>query len=316
MTCARNALLVVDDKPMNVELLKTLLDAEGYLVVTATDGVEAWAVLERGEYDFQAVLLDRMMPNMNGMEVLAKIKVHPTFQTLPIIMITAASETEEIREGIEAGAYYYMTKPFKKNILLAIVRSAVKEYSTYCSLQDELRQSARSWTYLQSGTFRFRDVSEARDLATLLANGCPNPQKVILGLVELLVNAVEHGNLQITYDEKTQLNEQNELENEIANRLSSPDHVGKYVMVDFERSAETIQITITDQGEGFDWQSYWNLDTNRAFDSHGRGIAMARMMSFDCLEYRGAGNQVICTIAVPEPIQFKHSFASTIPASV
>ena len=85
MTGARNALLVVDDKPMNVELLNTLPDAEGYHVVTATDGVEAWAVLERGEYDFQAVLLDRMMPNMNGMEVLAKIKAHPTFPTLPII---------------------------------------------------------------------------------------------------------------------------------------------------------------------------------------------------------------------------------------
>ena len=315
MTPSHDALLVVDDRPMNVELLRTLLESEGYQVVTATDGVEAWAVLERGEYDIQAILLDRIMPNMNGMEVLTKIKAHPTLQTLPIIMITAAAETEEIREGIEAGAYYYMTKPFKKNILLAVVRSAVKEYVTYCSLQEELRQSTRTWTYLQSGTFRFRDLPEARELGTLLANGCPNPQKVVLGLVELLVNAVEHGNLEISYEEKTQLNERNEMDEEIARRLSSPDNVGKSVLVKFERSAEAIQITITDQGQGFDWQSFLDLDTTRAFDSHGRGIAMARMMSFDDLEYRGAGNQVICTIAVPEKIHFEPSLASTLPAS-
>ena len=316
MTNSHNALLVVDDKPMNVELLGTLLESEGYQVVTATDGVEAWKVLEGEEHHFQAVLLDRKMPNMNGMEVLAKIKAHPTFQTLPIIMVTDAADTEDIREGIEAGAYYYMTKPFKKNILLAIVRSAVKEYSTYCSLQDELRQSARAWTYLQSGTFRFRDLPEARDLATLLANGCPNPQKVILGLVELLVNAVEHGNLQITYEEKTQLNERDELDEEIARRLSSPGNVSKYVVVVFERLAETIQITITDQGQGFDWKNYLNFDANRAFDSHGRGVAMAQMFSFDRLEYLGAGNQVRCTIAVPEQVHFEQSFASTLPASV
>ena len=316
MTNSHNTLLVVDDKPMNVELLQTLLEADGYLVVTATDGVEACTILEQGQYDFQAILLDRMMPNMNGMEVLGKIKAHPTLQILPIIMITAASEAEEIREGIEAGAYYYMTKPFKKNILLAIVRSAVNEYVTRCSLQEELRQSARTWRYLQSGTFCFRDVPEARDLATLLANGCPDPQKVILGLLELLVNAVEHGNLQITYEEKTRLNEQNELEREIAHRLSLPDHSSKYVVVDFERSAESIQITITDQGQGFDWRSYLDLDADRAFDSHGRGIAMARMMSFDSLEYQGTGNRVICTIAVPGQVPSDLAIASTLPATV
>ena len=316
MKSTRNTLLVVDDKLTNIELVKTILEAEGYLVVTATDGAEAWELLEQGDYDFQAILLDRKMPNMNGMEVLAKIKAHHTLQTLPIIMLTAASGTEEIREGIEAGAYYYMTKPFKKNILLAIVRSAIKEYSTYCSLQEALQQSARTWTYLQSGTFHFRDPPEARDLATLLANGCPDPQKVVLGLVELLVNAVEHGNLQISYDEKTQLNERDELDEEIARRLSSPDNAGKYVVVVFERLAEAIQITITDQGKGFDWQSYLDIDAKRVFDSHGRGIAMARMMSFDRLEYRGLGNQVICTIAVPEEINIGQSFASRLPASV
>ena len=57
-----------------------------------------------------------------------------------------------------------------------------------------------------------------------------------------------------------------------------------------------MQITITDQGVGFDCQSYLTIDENRAFDSHGRGIAMAKMLSFDGLEYRGVGNQVVCTL--------------------
>ncbi len=288
--------LAVDDKQTNLKVLVAILESGGYEVATAADGEEAWEILLRRGQDFQAILLDRIMPNMSGLEVLEKIKAHPTLHAIPVIMQTSADASHEVLEGIQAGAYYYLTKPYQKKILLGVVQSAVKDLTTQRSLQEEVRQNARTWSFLESGIFRFRTLSEARELGTLLANGCPEPGRTVFGLAELLINAVEHGNLEISYKEKSHLEEEDRLDAEIERRLTLPEYAGKYVEVTFVRREECIEITVTDQGHGFDWQAYLSLDEHRAFDSHGRGIAMARMMSFDTLEYRGNGNQVVGTI--------------------
>ena len=292
----KEVVLAVDDKETNLVLLAGMLESEGYQVVTATDGVQAWDILESNTYNFQAVLLDRVMPNMNGLEVLQKMKGHPQFQSIPVIMQTAANATNEILEGIEAGAFYYLAKPYQKKILVGIVQSAIRDYATHQQLQQELQQTARTWSFLQSGIFRFRTLKEARELGPLLANGCPDPGRAILGLSELLINAVEHGNLAISYEEKSRLEEQDQVDSEIERRLELPENSNKFVEVTFIRRDQAIDITVTDQGAGFNWQSFLTLDENRAFDSHGRVIAMARLLSFDNLEYRGCGNQVVCTI--------------------
>ena len=113
-------------------------------------------------------------------------------------------------------------------------------------------------------------------------------------------NAVEHGNLQISYDEKTELQETEEWETEITRRLSLPDFAHKQATIRLHRSAEAIEFIITDQGLGFDWKRYLDMSPDLAFASHGRGIALARALSFDTLEYRGVGNEVVCTVKVPE----------------
>lgn len=288
--------LAVDDKQTNLLMLETMLQAEGYQVVTACDGVQAWELLQHEGARFQAILLDRIMPNMDGLQVLEKIKGDPELKNIPVIMQTSADATHEVLEGIQAGAYYYLTKPYQKKILLSIVQAAIQDYRRQQSLQDEVRNSTRTWSFLESGIFHFRTLDEARELAPLIANGCPEPERVVFGLGELLVNAVEHGNLGISYEEKSQLDEQGQLDDEIQRRLAMPEYIYKYVEVIFVRREKSIEITVIDQGQGFDWQSYISFDESRAFDSHGRGIAMARMMSFDTLEYRGNGNTVVGTI--------------------
>ncbi len=119
--------LAVDDKQTNLEVLGAILKSGGYEVATAADGEEAWEVLQRRGQDFQAILLDRIMPNMSGLEVLEKIKAHPTLHAIPVIMQTSADATHEVLEGIQAGAYYYLTKPYQKKILLGIVQAALKD---------------------------------------------------------------------------------------------------------------------------------------------------------------------------------------------
>lgn len=296
MGSPKRAILAVDDKPTNLTVLEAMLQSEGYQVATAEDGVQAWDLLQSSDSQFQAVLLDRVMPKMNGLEVLEKIKAHPKLKAIPVIMQTSADATHEVLEGIQAGAYYYLTKPYQKKVLLSIVQAAIKDFQTHQSLQEEVRNNARTWSFLESGIFRYRTLIEARELASLLANGCPEPERAVFGLGEMLVNAVEHGNLRIPYEEKSRFEEEDQLDAEIERRLALPEHVTKYVEVTFVRREDWIEITVTDQGVGFDWQSYISLDEQRAFDSHGRGIAMAGMLSFDKIEYRGNGNQVVCTI--------------------
>jgi CheY-like chemotaxis protein len=299
MSSDKTRLLVVDDEEINVEIILSNLEDEGYVIDTARDGVEAWEKLEREPEAYHAILLDRMMPRMDGMAVLARMKRDSQLRHIPVILQTAMTGKEEVVQGIRAGAYYYLTKPFEAAMLVSVVRTAVRDYGYYLTVRDELRETARTLNLMRHGRFAFRTLDEARALATLLANACPRSDVVVLGLSELMINAVEHGNLGITYAEKTALNDAGTWEIEVARRLSSPDLGGRCVEVQFEREGEEIRITITDQGDGFEWESYLTLAPERILDNHGRGIAMASMVSFSRLEYQGRGNQVVAVIEPP-----------------
>ena len=83
---------------------------------------------------------------------------------------------------------------------------------------------------------------------------------------------------------------------EVTQRLADPAYSGRYVEVSYRRGPDKVEVTIVDEGDGFDWEKYLEIDPARAFDTHGRGIAMSRMISFDHLEYRGCGNEVAVQI--------------------
>ena len=104
--------LVVDDHAPDRKLLTVHLQPEGYEVETAEDGVEAWGKLRADPQRYDVILLDRTMPRMDGMQLLGKIKDDEDLRMVPVIMQTALAEREEILEGIRAGAYYYLTKPY------------------------------------------------------------------------------------------------------------------------------------------------------------------------------------------------------------
>ncbi|MBF0530659.1 MAG: ATP-binding protein, partial [Deltaproteobacteria bacterium] len=121
---------------------------------------------------------------------------------------------------------------------------------------------------------------------------CPDPGRTVTGLQELLINAVEHGNLGITYAEKTKLVIEGTWITEVKRRLSMDCYRQRSAVVEFERHPTELVLTIRDEGFGFDYQCYLNFDPERVLDPNGRGIALARMVSFDELEYQGMGNTV------------------------
>ena len=289
-------ILIVDDDDLNLEVLIECLREESYELVQARNGAQALELLRTDQQGFEAVVLDRMMPGMNGLEVMAELKSDEQFQWIPVVMQTSAASPAEICEGMEAGVFFYLTKPYETETLRRVVRTAVEEGMKWQNLARNLRVQVKTIGYLQQGHFRIRTLEEAYDLSLLLAQVCPDSEKVAFGLNELIVNGIEHGNLQITYDEKTQLQETDQWEREIARRQAMPEHTNKFVTVVFERHCDKIQIAVIDQGVGFDWREYEEMKAERMLESHGRGIPMAKVLSFDHMEFRGNGNHVVCWV--------------------
>ncbi len=118
------SILIVDDEPKNIQLLGNLLRENGYHVEFALNGDEAleWT----GSRLFDLILLDIMMPGMDGYEVCRKIKADVNTQHIPIIFITAKNETADIVRGFDEGGSDYVTKPFKPQELLARIKMQVE----------------------------------------------------------------------------------------------------------------------------------------------------------------------------------------------
>lgn len=299
MAATDTRILLVDDEPSNLEIFAEYLEDSGYALETAEDGAAAWSLLEAAPERFDVVVLDRLMPGLDGIEVLQRMKRHPALQSVPVILQTALAAADDVVDGLQAGAYYYLAKPFEEEMLLSVLGTAVVDRQRYRRAQQDRDLFVRTFGLMNEAEFVFRTLDEARDLATLLANACPDPRRVAIGLTELLLNAVEHGNLGISYEEKARLRAAGEWDSEIATRLADPHYARRHVTVSYRRVDGGIRLCIRDEGDGFDYSKYLDMDPSRAFDLHGRGIAMARMMSFDSLEYRGPGNEVEVTVKTP-----------------
>ncbi|MDD3846975.1 MAG: response regulator [Syntrophorhabdaceae bacterium] len=143
----RPVILIVDDQPRNIELLVAYLVPEGYEIVKAASGEEALEKLSGDQIDL--ILLDVMMPGMDGFEVTRRVRQDNTHRLLPIILVTALRETEDRVKGIEAGCDDFISKPVDMMELLARVRSLlkVKAYNDLMSkYQEELESEVAGRT--------------------------------------------------------------------------------------------------------------------------------------------------------------------------
>lgn len=288
----RARLLVVDDEEVNRCLIGEYLDGADYALDYAADGLEAWQLLAAEPAGFDAVLLDRMMPRLNGMELLQRIKQDLRMATLPVILQTAATSTEQIAEGMRLGAYYYLTKPYGRQALTAVVSTALADSRQQQALRANLQRAQHVLQLMREAHFHIRRLDQAQLLAAELANRAAAPEVVVIGLSELLVNAIEHGCLGLGYGDKSQLLAAGQWHAEIERRLAAPEFADRQVDVQCRFHDGQAEILIRDPGEGFRWEEYLEMRPERAFDQHGRGIALARQLAFSSLAYEGNGNSV------------------------
>ena len=118
-------ILAVDDEPVNIQVLKNLLSIRHYSVSTAFNGIEALEMIERGEH-FDLILLDVMMPKMSGYEVCRRLRERYSLSDLPILMLTAKNQVQDVILGFQSGANDYIQKPFDKEELLARMKTLLE----------------------------------------------------------------------------------------------------------------------------------------------------------------------------------------------
>lgn len=116
-------ILVIDDVSSNLLLLQSILEADGYQVIPVDNGKEALEVLE-GTNNIRLILLDIMMPELNGYEFLDR-KNEILGQEIPVIIVSAKTDTDSIQRAIDKGAYDYISKPFNARNIINKIRSAL-----------------------------------------------------------------------------------------------------------------------------------------------------------------------------------------------
>ena len=287
--------LIVDDDRTIRMTIEALVKKQGYRSITAINGETACATIKKMHDKIDVILLDRIMPGMDGMKVAQWLKQQPNLMKPPIVMITVADTIKQITEGIDAGVFYYLTKPIRENILKSVISSAIRESWQRRTLREELTHHKNSFMLMQNGMFQLKNLEEAENLSYFIANYFPNAEQILPAIAELLINSIEHGNLKISYDKKTELIKSGKWLDEVHRLTKLPQHKDKVVEIVFSRTKDAQSIQVTDQGDGFSWERFLNVDPARATDNHGRGIARANML-FSKLQYNKKGNQVIATM--------------------
>jgi two-component system sensor histidine kinase/response regulator len=161
----KSRILVVDDISKNLQVVGTILRNEGYHVMPATSGLQALERVSAQPPDL--ILLDLMMPEMDGLEVCSRLKAEPLTRQIPVIFLTASNEMEHLMKGFEAGAVDYITKPFNAPELLARVRTHLE---------------------LKHARERLREMNEEKnEFMGIAAHDLRNPLSAIQGYAEMII---------------------------------------------------------------------------------------------------------------------------------
>lgn len=290
-------LLFVGGRPAGRRQIPDRLASAGYQVTIADDPRAALSLLRNQPDSFDGVVFRVSRDVSAGLSFLATVKSDPAIWNTPVIMQTGRDLEDEQTALIEQGAHFCIHQGIDDDMLRSVVRTSVIDGRRTNRIREEVRERTSGIGRILAATFEIQTLDESRKLATMLSLPCPDPQSTAIGLSELMTNAIEHGNLGITYDEKSRLLESSSWMQEIERRLALPENRSKSVIIEFEERDDAFLFRIKDQGTGFDPKPFMEVDKTRSGHPHGRGIAMATRYCFDRVEYVGRGNEVIATIS-------------------
>jgi len=237
-------------------------------------------------------LSDINMSHMNGIELLAAIKkIHP--QTI-VIMLTAFNSEDYVIESMKYGANNYLKKPIFRENIVSLLRK-------YKSIIISRNTHKKIFTYITQHSYTMEIGNDIKMIPYIINHLIESIETIYrddetmgirLGLDEIIINAIEHGNLNITYTEKTNAIKNNSFEKLQISRMEAPEYVNKKVKISFELQKGYCEWIIKDQGKGFNPSLIPNPILTETSDSlHGRGIFITQFQ-FDEMEYSEGGTKV------------------------
>jgi len=288
-------ILVVDDQEDILRFLVDVLEGEGYEVLTASDGVAALEQYRQHRPAF--TLTDISMPGLSGLDLLRQIKAFNP-EAAVMLMTGAGSEGFAI-EALRGGAVNYFNKPVDINELT----TTLQRYAPLASGYDFEHYAG---DFLSEEQLRFElrnDIAQVNHVVQMIVTHARTifPLSLLFtlrfGLYEMIINAIEHGNLGITYADKSHALEGNQLAELIRERANEPDRIGTRVRIACQISPEGLRCRIRDEGQGFNHSMYSSVsDPASLFEQmgtslHGRGILLTRLQ-FDEMTFNDTGNEV------------------------
>ena len=283
-------ILIIDDENLVRSVINIALTNKGYKVYEADNGKTGIQMFI--DIDPDIVITDVNMPEMSGIEVTKNIKENKV--DADVVIMTGYGTEELIIEALRVGASNYINKPVDFKELFNILDSIILKRENrrlFDVLKDVVVFEKKSLVLDNDITKVWGTVNQ------ILFNLSPSIErkkieKLKLGLYEILVNSIEHGNLGITYDEKKEALENNTYNKLVTRKLKEANEQKKVVNIQTVYNGEELVVEIIDQGKGFNLKELPPLsDPDTLLAVHGRGILLASLY-FDKLEYKEPGNVV------------------------
>ena len=247
--------------------------------------------------DVDVMLVRAPLAAAEIVQLLESLRDAPRQVPVWTIVLSRHQSLADRQRLIQAGARHLLSMPVDDATLSRVVRAALMDLATSRAIQNYVASHKSAVGRMLSAVFEIRTMDEAQKLSTMLATNCPVPEKVAIGIWELLSNAIEHGNLEIDYDEKAKLLETGRFEGELTRRLRQPPYADRVARVEFRRATKSIRLRVIDEGPGFDFRRF--VEADLPMDRpNGRGICIARKLCFDRVIYRGQGNVVEVVMAI------------------
>ncbi|MCH7477716.1 MAG: response regulator [SAR324 cluster bacterium] len=297
------SVLFVDDEEDIRFILGDRFEGQ-FPLAMASSGVEALEVLKR-EKGVGVVVTDIRMPKMDGFELIRQARgFNPD---LGFIVVSGHGDYEDVLEALRLGARNYLRKPYEMAELAAAIRQEIRRYEILREEHEKKEGDLLTDGFLTSiGDLCFEIPSDLhliiplafRLVRYLEAMGfCDEDERgnLALALVEIITNAVEHGNFGITGQEKIELNNQGpaDYRNELERRAKTAPYANRKVRVVASLNSREAVFRVEDEGEGFDFENLPDpTDPQNLFLPSGRGILLARTF-LDEVEFQGKGNVVV-----------------------
>ncbi|WP_237262156.1 ATP-binding protein [Thiomicrorhabdus immobilis] len=292
-------LIVIGMSQTNRTDLQNLLHNRPFVLTFCETLSQAIKTLHQSSaFHHQAIILDESILNSHDFDEFQAYRENSSVNLIPLILQANCTQSAAIQKGVELGVFFYLIPPYDVSLFETVIHAALNSEEKHSELSQHLKNFNAAHPLLQEATFQLRTIQEAQALSSVLAYMTNDQKRIGVGLFELMLNAIEHGNLGIGYELKTQLINKSELQKEIQHRHDLPENQHKKVVVRVKRTAKYFEVIISDEGNGFDYENYLDYSENRATHSHGRGIMIANRLSFDSLEYRDSGSTVVCRCSI------------------